>query len=321
MSLLWTLTAVALAGALVWLATLTLPVRQAVRVRNAFLLRRGVRADFDWTPENVPARFRLETTMPPSEIADAVRSADVRRITDDWQRARALAGLLVQHAKEDAPIRADLLTTWRGIRDGGGYCSDYVRVYMATASAAGLFCRQWSFSFDGFGGHGHTFVEVYDRATRRWTFLDPHNNVYAVDSRGTPLDAMTLREALLGDASGVEFRQAAPGRLGWPHFDKLLEYYRRGAHQWYLWWGNDVVAREQRGIVSALCKASPRLAHRAAGVLGGLPPLVVLPSCENESAIVAMERLKGRVRTAVVLAIACALLLLLQRSVGAIRHG
>ena len=53
-------TAIALLAALVWLANLTLPYAQAVRVRNAFLLRRGHPEDFSWTPATVPDDFRSE---------------------------------------------------------------------------------------------------------------------------------------------------------------------------------------------------------------------------------------------------------------------
>ena len=151
--------------------------------------------------------------------------------------------MLVQHcAARKAAIRADLATTCAGIVAGNGYCADYVRVYLAAARSAGLFCRQWAFSFDGFGGHGHTFVEVYDRERGRWSFIDVHNNVYAVLA-GTDVPSTRLRcaRALLAtrrlpSSSGAP----APVGPGFPHFDKLLDYYRRGADEWYLWWGNDV---------------------------------------------------------------------------------
>ena len=132
--------AVALVAALAWLASLTLPATQAVRVRNAFLLRRGGEDDFRWTPDAVPEGFAAETALPPAELAQAVRDANIASIADEWTRALALAGLLVGHAREDAPIRADLATTWRGIVAGGGYCADYVRVYLAATRAAGSVC-------------------------------------------------------------------------------------------------------------------------------------------------------------------------------------
>ena len=230
---------VALIAGTGWLAKLTLPFSQAVRVRNAFLLRRGLPEDFNWTPSSIPSGFRVEHGRAPSVIDQAVRDNGLQNADQDWVRALGLVTMLVRHGRNEGAIRADLVTTYNGIVAGKGYCSDYVRVYLAAAISADLFCRQWAFSFDGFGGHGHTFVEVYDRQRARWIFVDVHNNVYAVLS-GTdePIDALTLRQALVTSPASIEFRRAGPGRLGFEHFHKLLDYYRRGASQWYLWWGN-----------------------------------------------------------------------------------
>jgi hypothetical protein len=290
---------VALAVAVVWLAVLTLPTRQAVRVRNAFLLRRGRPEEFAWTPTTVPADFKVESRPAPGAIAAAVEAAEVAKADGDWQRALLLVGMLVRHARHEGGIRSDLATTYRGIVAGHGYCTDYVRVFMAAAAASGLFCRQWAFSFDGFGGHGHTFVEVFDRQRSAWAFLDVHNNVYAVRAgTNVPLDALALRAALLGAPSEIEFRRAAPGRLGFPHANKLLDYYERGAAQWYLWWGNDVVSRDQDRLVSATARISGRLAQGVQSVLGRLPPLVALATSDNEREIAGMERLRRQVLAA-----------------------
>ena len=290
---------VALVVAIGWFVCLTLPAARAVRVRNAFLLRRGRPEDFGWTPAAVPDDFRSEKMPPPGPIQGAVDAAGVAALDGDWPRALALVEMLVRHAQYEGGIRADLATTYRGIVAGYGYCADYVRVYLAAARGAGLFCRQWAFSFDGFGGHGHTVVEIYDRQRQRWALLDVHNNVYAVRAGSdAPLDALGLRRVLLAEPAAVEFRRAGPGRLGFPHFDKLLDYYRRGAGEWYLWWGNDVISRERTGPIRRL---SGRLAHRLDSTLGRLPPLVILATAENESAIARMETLRRRVVAATLL--------------------
>jgi len=283
------------------LARLILPSAKAVRVRNALLLRRGHVEDFTWTPAAVPPTFRIETSSAPAAIRDAVPSLG-RESGDDWQRALALVGMLVRHAQYDDAIQADLVTTYRGIVAGHGYCVDFVRVYMAAAQSAGIFCRQWAFSFDGFGGDGHTFVEVYIPQRAAWAFLDVHNNVFAVIAGSQiPADALSLRLALVNSPSSVEFRRAAPGRLGFPNTGKLLEYYQRGAYQWYLWWGNDMVQREQAGLIRMVSRFSGRLAHRLVSVLGCTPPLVVLRTPENDHDIARMERLRHRVLLSVIL--------------------
>lgn len=298
--------ALALIAAVAWLAWLTLPTAQAVRVRNAFLMRRGRLEDFDWTPTRAPQDFRAERRTPPGVIAAAVEASGVLRAASDWQRARGLVEMLVRHARHEGGIRADLAATFTGIVAGYGYCADYVRVYMAAASGIGLFCRQWAFSFDGFGGHGHTFVEIYDRQRDAWAFIDVHNNVYAVlPGSEAPLNALALRKALLHAPASVEFRQAAAGRLGFPLVEKLRDYYQRGAGEWYLWWGNDVVSREQGWLVRAAGRFSGQLSHLTANVLGALPRLVILATPDNERAIAHMEALRRRVAAA---SLVCAVL-------------
>ncbi len=223
--------AIALAVALGWLVYLTLPYAQAVRVRNAFLLRRGRPEDFSWTPAAIPGDFRSERMTPPNAIRGAVESAGIEKLAGDWQRALALVQMLVQHSQREGGIRADLATTFKGIVAGYGYCADYVRVYLAAARSAGLFCRQWAFSFDGFGGHGHTVVEVYDRERDRWAFLDVHNNVYAVlAGTDVPIDALALRRALLGNPGLDRIpprRPRPPGFSSLRQAARLLSSWRR----------------------------------------------------------------------------------------------
>jgi len=294
------LAAVACAAACAWLGALVWPPSRAVRVRNAFLLRRGATADFDWTPQRVPPGFALERGPVPAPIREAVAAAGIGRVEGDWARALALETLLVKHARHGGAIQADLATTWRGIVAGRGYCADYVRAYLAAAFAAGLFCRQWAFSFDGFGGHGHTVVEVWDAQRGAWAFLDVHNNVYAVRAGDdVPLDALALRDAVARSVAEVEFRRAGDGRLGWPHFDKLADYYRRGSREWYLWWGNDVASRDRGG----------RWSHRLRSALGRLPAIVALVTPDNEVAVTRMERLRGHVRLAAAAVVGSVLLL------------
>jgi hypothetical protein len=306
--------ATALALAAAWLAWEVFPLGSAIRVRNALLLRRGRQEDFVWTPASPPAGYRVETQPPPEVIERALREARVLAIDDDWDRALALVTMLVSHRQRQGAIRADLATTWRGIIDGRGYCADYVRVYLAAARGARLFCRQWAFSFDGFGGHGHTFVEVFDPRRGKWSCLDVHNNVYAVLAGSkAPLSALELRRALIECASNVQFPRAGPGPLGFPYHDKLLEYYRRGVAEWYLWWGNDVITREATHLPQPIARWLGGLLHRACGATWRLPLLVALTTAENDAQLVAMERLRRRFVAAMVVAAALAALLLATR--------
>lgn len=308
--------AVVMLTALAWLASFLLPGR-TVRARNAFLLRRGRDADFDWTPARLPPGFRAERGMPPTAIGDAVAADGIAGIAGDWPRALALTGFLVKHSKFEGGIRADLATTFAGIVAGRGYCADFVRVYLAASRSVDLFCRQWSFSFDGFGAHGHTFVEVFDRQRNAWSFIDVHNNVYAVvKGSQASLDALGLRSLLRREPHRIEFRQAAPGRLGWEHPEKLVAYYARGADEWYLWWGNDVVTRERRGLAGLVLHFSGRLAHWIASAVGARPPIVVLPTAGNERSIARMERLRSRMVAVASLTVVLAVALAVQVGMG-----
>jgi hypothetical protein len=311
--------AVALIAGTSWLARLTLPSSQGVRVRNAFLLQRGDAKDFAWTPANVPPGFRVEKRRAPQAILNAATAARVADGSGDWKQARELVTMLVRNWKLDGAIQADLATTYDGIVAGSGYCADYVRVYLAAASAVGLFCRQWAFSFDDFGGHGHTFVEIYDGQRGKWVFLDVHNNVYA-SAAGTdePLGCLELRRALI-DGTAIEFRRAGEGRLGFRHFDKLLDYYRRGVEQWYLWWGNDVITRDVAGISGALMLISGRLANIVTSAFC-LPPIMAIVTPANEDKIAAMERLRRHVVATLIVVACLATLGGLQFAIGRLWH-
>lgn len=292
--------ALALAAGGGWLTQLTmLPSNRIVRVRNAFRLRRGRPEDFAWTPSTVPADFRVEHQRAPAVIENAVAASGIREVRGDWQRSLALVAMLLRHWRYDGAIQSDIADTYKGIVAGTGYCADYVRVFLAAASSIGIFSRQWAFSFDGFGGHGHTFVEVYDREVRKWIFLDVHNNVYAVDPKSDErLSALEVREALLG-SDRIGFRRAGPGRLGFEHFDKLLDYFRRGVNGWYLWWGNDVITRYDTPLAVAVSHISRRMAHGLTTFFR-IPKLVAIVTADNEAQMEQMQRLKRRVIAATV---------------------
>lgn len=277
-----------LAGAVLSLA---FPSTEAARLRNAFLIDAGDHSDFDWTPQNVPATFLSDQRAPLPEIAMAARGAAAPG-RSDWEVALAIAGMLTRNAKEGGAIRADLATTYRSIiQEGRGYCVDYVDVYAAVARAAGLATRQWAFSFDGFGGEGHTFVEVFDRQRNKWLFLDVFNNVHAVDvASGEPLSALQFREYSLGRRPAVAIRANGPGRVAFKSDALLADYYRRGAGQWYLWWGDPVVSHRHAGVGGPVSRV---LDQAAALATGSYPRIKVLPTPGSVFPLERMHRLRA----------------------------
>lgn len=290
---------------------------EAVRLRNALRLERSSARDFDWRPPDYPAGFALERRAPSADFRRIVDSLGIAAIATDWDKALALAGHLTEHAADKGPIRADLAATYRAIRDGRGYCADFVKVYLALAQAAGLPVRRWAFSFDGFGGHGHTVVEVFDRQRARWLLLDIYNNFHAVDAgSGEPLGALEYREALLGQRGEARMRRSGPGRPGFVHEHKALEYYRRGVDQWYLMWGNAVYSYDAHPLVRWAGRVSPTLADVAANLVGAHPSIRIYPTSHNGDALRRMFALRRRLRWAGMAAIVLLVALVLQLVAG-----
>jgi hypothetical protein len=311
----------ALVAVAAYLVRLAYPGSEAVRIRNALLLEPGTDDDFSWTPDRVPAGFRLERGDPRPEFGEAVRALGVDRLADDWSKARHLAGHLTEHASDDetGAVGSDLPTTYRRIREGYGYCADYVKVYLALAHAAGLTARQWAFSFDGFGGHGHTFLEVFDRQRGKWLFLDVFNNFHAVAGpAGEPLSALELREVLRERPADLRFEPNGPGRPGFVIPEKGLDYYRRGLREWYLLWGNAVSAPTRSRLVNRVAGLGGGLGRIMAMLLGVQPRIRILRTGDNQAQVAALAGLRRRLAVAVAalaaLAIGLAVQLALVRS-------
>jgi len=296
---------------------------EAVRLRNALLLRRGSGiAEFSWTPDTVPGDFRRERRAASAEYAAIVRSLGIADMPLDWDKALTLAAHLVERAADKGPIQSDLATTYRRIREGYGYCADFVKAYLGLAHAAGLFARQWAFSFDGFGGHGHTFVEVFDRQRGRWVFVDVFNNFHAVDaSSGDVLSALEFRDFSAGRRGSVAMRPNGAGRAGFIYEDKALDYYRRGVPEWYMWWGNAVFSYYGHPLVRITGRVSRRLAHLMAIVAGVQPKLQIYPATESREQASRMFGLRRRLRWIGAAAVALLALLGVQFALGNAARG
>jgi len=298
---------IALAGLLAVLLWWTRRSTEAVRLRNALRLQPSRDEDFTWRPPHFPPGYAVEWRRPCAEFIDIVASLGLDAMPGDWEKALVLAGHLSERTEYRGPIRADPLSTYRAIRAGHGYCADFVKVYLVLAHTAGLVARQWSFSFDRFGGHGHTIVEIFDRERRCWLLLDVFNNFHVIDAAsGEPLGALEYRDALLGRRGAAIMRANGPGRPGFIHEHKALDYYRRGIDQWYMVWGNAVLSYYSHPIVRWSGRVSHWLAHLAANVVGAQPHIRIYATPANVKWIEDMFTLRRRLR-----GLACALFLLL----------
>ena len=257
-------------------------ITEAVRLRNALLLQPAHGQNFMWAPPDFPVDFKVEHLSSPPVFRDIVAGLLQGKDRGDWDTAVLLAAHLTEHVEYKGPIQRDLLATYRAIRNGYGYCADFVRVFMALAHAGKLSVRQWAFSFDGFGGHGHTIVEVFDRQRNKWLFIDVFNNFHAVDvATGEPLAALEYRDSLLGKRPPAATQANGPGGQGFPYDHKAVDYYQRGINQWYMWWGNAVFSYDANPLVKYSSTVSQKLAHIVAIVVGVQPRIRILETAEN----------------------------------------
>jgi hypothetical protein len=91
-------------------------------------------------------------------------------------------------------------------------------------------------------------------------------------------------------------RPNGAGRPGYEYEDRALDYYRRGANEWYLWWGNDVFSYEASPAVAWSSRLSGSLGQLIATLLGVHPRIRILRSSENAQTVRDVERLGRRVR-------------------------
>jgi hypothetical protein len=269
---------------------------ELVRMRNALLLKHDPAADFSWSPAAPPADFMVERAMPSAHFRALVASLDLPRFANDWERAVAIAKLLRVHPESGSgePIQSNLEDTYaRIVGTGKGYCGDYVRVYSALALAAGIPVRSWAFSFDGFGGHGHIFNEIWDASAHQWRMIDVFNNYYFEGADGEPLSALAFRKALESGAADIRMLPVeARSQPGFRFPAKAWDYYRRGLPEWYMWWGNDVFTYDNAPLVEAFGKVSRSLEELGGIAAGVYPKINVLMTADNHAAFQRMERLR-----------------------------
>ncbi len=289
---------------------------EMVRVRNALTLGADLAPGDDWRPPGLPPDFRTESRPAEPYFAALAQQLQLDRLPDDWARALAISRHLLTSAPKlnGTPIQSDLQTTHqRIVADGLGYCGDFIRVFTAIANAAGMTVRPWAFAFDGFGGHGHIWVEVWVRDSQRWQLADVFQNYQYLLASGPPLAAAELRQALLThDAALRLVPLAAEAPPGWAIEPKARDYLMRGLNEWYAPWGNNVMSVDAQPLVRASGKVSRALEGVAAIAAGVQPQVRLLATPQNEAQRASLRALRTRLGWAAVLCV-CGLLLLVVR--------
>lgn len=269
---------------------------ELVRMRNALLLDDRFDAAQDWAPPKFRPGFKVERAAPYPEFATAVQRLGLSSMANDWDRALAISKHLLgsNPVLLGGAIKSDLLDTYLSIiEDGEGYCGDFVTVFIGLANAAGMPTRPWAFSFDGFGGHGHIWVEIWNQQAQAWQLLDVFNNQYFVLEDGRPLSALEFRRALQERSSALQMRKLYAGaRGGFAIEEKAWDYYRRGLPEWYRWGGTNVFTYDQTWWVKEPGKVSRSLEQLGGIVAGVIPRMVIFSSPENRAAHESLRRLR-----------------------------
>ena len=295
---------------------------ELVRLRNALSLGPDLQLSQDWTPPAVPFGYLQERVAPDPYFVDLAQRLGLAALPDDWARGVAISRHLLGSAPVlmGGPIQKDLRNTYKDIvQRGDGYCGDFVRAYLALAGASGMTVRTWAFSFDGFGGHGHIWVELWNRQAQRWQLQDVFNNYYFVDRPEEPLSALALRQALQSKSATLQMRPLHPGaRPGYEIEAKAWDYLQRGLNQWYLVWGNNVFSQDDVWAVRTFSGVS-RMAEGLGSLVSGQQPEVrLLPTASNQGERTALHNLQWRLFVMGAAAAAGLLLVLVSPWVG--RH-
>jgi len=303
---------VALAAVLGMLAAQLTPPTEMTRFRNSLIASVGAPTDFVWAPDQAPPEFRQESLPAPAQL---LRAADAHREADAVGTMQALVQHLRSLPKRRGPIQSNTLEAYRIIRaEGRGYCADYTQVFNGLAHAATLPVREWGMSFDRFSGDGHAFSEVYDTDSGQWVFVDPMHGFFVRD-RATerPLSVLAFRERLATGTASASIEVVPIGdAFMFDSGQEAIEYYRAGADQFYLWFGNDVFSYDNHVLVRLLGPVSRPLEQLAAIFSGVHPTIRILPTATNQSEIDALFALRFRTIALIVTAGVLGVLILVQ---------
>lgn len=272
-------------GAAAWLGSSVSDARDLVKVRNSLLLEIGPADAFDWSPPAIPAGFHAEHRRAPEPIQHAVEQLlDPATRSSDFDSVLAIArDLVAQHKKPGVPIQKSTLAAYRAIIDNGaGYCADYTQVMNGLVQAAGIPIREWGMSFDGYGGNGHAFNEIFDRQRRQWIFVDSFYSFYVTDENGAPLSVAEYRKRLGTPDAQLRVVPIRPEKFAFKSGQAALDYYRRGVQTFYLWWGNDVFSYDANPLVSRL-EGMPKAVQQLTAVALGVQPRLVVAAGQGQA--------------------------------------
>jgi len=290
-------------GSVIWGITLITPSTEIARARNSFIASVGNYSDFTWPPQNTPASFLQEKGAVPKELSTfkAKITSSLDKNASNWDKALAIARHLESSPGDGEGILSNTVDTYQKIMTKHtGYCSDYTQVLNGLAYALHIPVREWGMAFDGFGGYGHAFSEIYDNKLAKWIFIDSFYSFYAEDSKtGQPLSVLEFRDLLRagGDSHIIKIVPIIPARFGFKSAQKAIDYYRKGMDEFYLWWGNNVFSYDNNILVKLLGPIS-RALEEGVGILIGIQPRIkIIRTDTNAGAIQILFHRRNQVLT------------------------
>lgn len=268
---------------------------ELVRVRNALLVAEGTTAGFEWTPTQWPSDFLLERQSATPVFVAAAQRLGLAEMRTDWERVTVISRHLLSHPQlVGTPIQSNLTDTYRQILENGtGYCGDFTRVFMAFALTAGIPVRAWAFTYNGFGGEGHIWPEIWNRQLNRWQIVDIFNNFYFLDEANVAVSALEFREAMLNAPKSIRPALLHPGaRPGYAVEEKMWAWYRKGLPEWHMLWGNNVFSYDQAVNVHALGRVSHSLEQLEGIYLSVYPKINLMVNDGNRASAASLLRLR-----------------------------
>jgi hypothetical protein len=287
---------VVLAILVIWVLAQAVPRTEAVRLRNALLYDGVIKpSELNWSPSETPADFRVEKHQAPPAFVDVTKRPEIASQTDNWSKSLALARTMQVRLEDRGAISARLEETLERItKRGEGNCGDFADVFSALANEAKIPNRRWNFSFDGYGGNGHIFNEVWDNNSKEWRALDVYNNYIFVDAESNqPLSALKFLASLRGDGPPSRIVKLNPSaRPGFRVPERATNYYRQGASEWYLYWGNDLISLDEHPLIRITDYVSLHLQQLISIAVGARAPIRILMITESLDQIEKLQRLR-----------------------------
>ncbi len=268
---------------------------ELVKLRNAMVFNVIFENEADWPGTAFPESFRTEQAKIPATLASYFHPINAEFNAKDMEYLLAHTHSLNLHNKrKGGPIQSNTAQTISVIAEQHqGYCADYTQVINVLAYAAGVPVREWAIAFDGFGGHGHAFNEIWDDRRQQWVMLDVFNGFYPVNRNNQqPLSVLAFRRMLQHSPEHIQLQLIPGSAFGFRDEAMAIRYFQRGANQFYLWWANDDLTQESSTLLGLLHVLSMHLGQLVSIVTGKHPQIKAISQPENQELIDTMLQLK-----------------------------